>query len=425
MHSTTLGWRMVNPEMPDAVDDLARREHREARRHLRRSAARRRTRSRCAATSAPAQAWDDGFYDDWVVPVAGHRPRRATRASAPTRSLEKLAKLKPAFVKDGTVTAGNASPLNDGAGARADRRRGGRADGGPRAARPDRRPRRARRRPRHLRHRPGRGGQPGARARRHQLGRRRRSSSSTRRSPRSRSPAWPSGRTSTRRSVNANGGAIAIGHPLGASGARILGTLAHELQAPRRRLRRRRDLHRRRPGPRGGAGGGMTLPRRHATSIRRSTTPATSRRALRHPKQPLIALPHRLTEITAPVLRRRAASASSTTTSRASTTASRIGQRIIVHGHVHEDDGRPVPDTLVEIWQANAGGRYRHRGDQLAVAARPELHRRRPLADRRRGLLPLRHDQAGRLPVGQPPERLAPRAHPLLACSGARSRSGS
>ena len=39
------------------------------------------------------------------------------------------------------------------------------------------------------------------------------------------------------------------------------------------------------------------------------------------------------------------------------------GQRIIVHGHVKEDDGRPVPDTLVEVWQANAGGRYRHRWD--------------------------------------------------------------
>ena len=39
----------------------------------------------------------------------------ATRASAPTRSLEKLAKLKPAFVEGGTVTAGNSSPLNDGA----------------------------------------------------------------------------------------------------------------------------------------------------------------------------------------------------------------------------------------------------------------------------------------------------------------------
>jgi protocatechuate 3,4-dioxygenase beta subunit len=39
------------------------------------------------------------------------------------------------------------------------------------------------------------------------------------------------------------------------------------------------------------------------------------------------------------------------------------GQRIIVHGRVIEEDGRPVPDTLVEVWQANAGGRYFHRHD--------------------------------------------------------------
>ena len=61
-----------------------------------------------------------------------------------------------------------------------------------------------------------------------------------------------------------------------------------------------------------------------------------------------------------------------------------IGQRIIVHGHVKEDDGRPVPDTLVEIWQANAGGRYRHRVDNWPSPAGPELHRRRAHDHRRR-----------------------------------------
>ena len=40
-----------------------------------------------------------------------------------------------------------------------------------------------------------------------------------------------------------------------------------------------------------------------------------------------------------------------------------IGERIILHGRVLDETGRPVPDTLVEIWQANAGGRYRHRKD--------------------------------------------------------------
>lgn len=40
-----------------------------------------------------------------------------------------------------------------------------------------------------------------------------------------------------------------------------------------------------------------------------------------------------------------------------------IGERIIVHGRVLDENGRPVPNTLVEVWQANAGGRYRHKKD--------------------------------------------------------------
>jgi acetyl-CoA acetyltransferase family protein len=63
-----------------------------------------------------AKAWDEGRYD-WVVPVPDTELERDENIR-PDSSLEKLAKLKPAFRKDGgTVTAGNASPLNDGAGA--------------------------------------------------------------------------------------------------------------------------------------------------------------------------------------------------------------------------------------------------------------------------------------------------------------------
>ncbi|CAN5606913.1 protocatechuate 3,4-dioxygenase subunit beta [soil metagenome] len=40
-----------------------------------------------------------------------------------------------------------------------------------------------------------------------------------------------------------------------------------------------------------------------------------------------------------------------------------IGERIIVHGRVADESGRPVPKALIEVWQANAGGRYRHRTD--------------------------------------------------------------
>ncbi|WP_420326902.1 protocatechuate 3,4-dioxygenase subunit beta [Mameliella sp.] len=42
---------------------------------------------------------------------------------------------------------------------------------------------------------------------------------------------------------------------------------------------------------------------------------------------------------------------------------SAIGERIILHGRVLDENARPVPNTLVEIWQANAGGRYRHKKD--------------------------------------------------------------
>jgi protocatechuate 3,4-dioxygenase beta subunit len=85
--------------------------------------------------------------------------------------------------------------------------------------------------------------------------------------------------------------------------------------------------------------------------------------ALRHPKEPLIALPHRLTEVTAPVFGEGRVGELDHDLTRQHE-GEPIGQRIIVHGHVKEDDGRPVPDTLIEIWQANAGGRYRHLLDQ-------------------------------------------------------------
>jgi protocatechuate 3,4-dioxygenase, beta subunit len=81
--------------------------------------------------------------------------------------------------------------------------------------------------------------------------------------------------------------------------------------------------------------------------------------ALRAPHQPLVLLPQRLTEITGPLLgteRVTAADADLT----AQHEGEPQGQRIIVSGRVLDSDGRPVPDTLIEIWQPNAGGRYRH-----------------------------------------------------------------
>ncbi|MGA8196145.1 MAG: protocatechuate 3,4-dioxygenase subunit beta [Acetobacteraceae bacterium] len=48
-----------------------------------------------------------------------------------------------------------------------------------------------------------------------------------------------------------------------------------------------------------------------------------------------------------------------------------IGERTIVHGCVLDGNGRPVPNTLVEVWQANAGGRYRHTNDTYIAPIDP------------------------------------------------------
>jgi protocatechuate 3,4-dioxygenase, beta subunit len=94
--------------------------------------------------------------------------------------------------------------------------------------------------------------------------------------------------------------------------------------------------------------------------------------ALRHPKQPLILLPQRMTELSGPVLGEQRLGAFDHDLTRQHE-GEPIGQRIIVHGRVREDDGRPVPETLVEIWQANAGGRYRHRWDNWPSPVDPNF----------------------------------------------------
>jgi protocatechuate 3,4-dioxygenase beta subunit len=50
-----------------------------------------------------------------------------------------------------------------------------------------------------------------------------------------------------------------------------------------------------------------------------------------------------------------------------------IGERIVVHGRVLDENGRPVPNTLVEFWQANAGGRYRHKKDTYLAPIDPNF----------------------------------------------------
>jgi protocatechuate 3,4-dioxygenase beta subunit len=94
--------------------------------------------------------------------------------------------------------------------------------------------------------------------------------------------------------------------------------------------------------------------------------------ALRHPRQPLVPLPHRLTEITGPLL----GEGRVTETDHDLTVqhgGEPLGERILVEGRVLDAGGRPIPDTLVEIWQANAAGRYRHDGDRHPAPLDPNF----------------------------------------------------
>ncbi|AUI60881.1 thiolase family protein [Amycolatopsis sp. BJA-103] len=227
LYSTALGWRMVNPKMPeqwtvslgesteqlaerygigrDEQDTFAVRSHVNA-----------------------ARAWDEGFYDDHVVPVEGVELTR-DEGIRPDSSPEKLAKLKPVFRPQGTVTAANASPLNDGASALllGDEAAGRRLGKAPLAR---------------IAGRGAAGVDPDVfgigPVRAAEIALERAGIGWEDLAAVELNEAFAAQSLACLRDwskldpeiVNVNGGAIAIGHPLGASGGRILGTLAHHLR---------------------------------------------------------------------------------------------------------------------------------------------------------------------------------------------------
>jgi protocatechuate 3,4-dioxygenase beta subunit len=83
----------------------------------------------------------------------------------------------------------------------------------------------------------------------------------------------------------------------------------------------------------------------------------------RCPTQPLVLPPQTLSEITGPVFGYGDINPGDADLTRQHR-GDPVGERIIVSGRVLDENGRPVPHTLVEIWQANSSGRYRHRTDQ-------------------------------------------------------------
>ena len=84
--------------------------------------------------------------------------------------------------------------------------------------------------------------------------------------------------------------------------------------------------------------------------------------ALRNPRQPLILMPQTLSELTGPVYGCGPIGETDNDLTR-QCAGEPQGERIIVSGRVLDEGGRPIANTLVEIWQANAAGRYRHAND--------------------------------------------------------------
>jgi acetyl-CoA acetyltransferase family protein len=226
LHSTTLGWRMVNPAMPDrwtislgeSAEVLAER-YQISREEQDAFAVR--------SHQGAARAWAGGVFAGEVVPVPGTdlTVDESIRADS---SAEALARLKPVFRTGGTVTAGNSSPLSDGAAALLL----GSADGARRAGRTP------------LARIAGRGA-AGVDPDVFGIG----PVEAANRALAKAGIGWDDlsavelneafavqslacladWKELDPEIVNVNGGAIAIGHPLGASGARIVGSLAHEL----------------------------------------------------------------------------------------------------------------------------------------------------------------------------------------------------
>jgi protocatechuate 3,4-dioxygenase, beta subunit len=101
-------------------------------------------------------------------------------------------------------------------------------------------------------------------------------------------------------------------------------------------------------------------------------TPAYRATALRHPKQPLVIVPRTLTELTGPVYGHDSVGPLDHDLTRQHA-GEPSGQRIVIEGRVLDEGGRPVRETLIEIWQANAAGRYAHRVDQWRAALDPNF----------------------------------------------------
>ena len=107
-------------------------------------------------------------------------------------------------------------------------------------------------------------------------------------------------------------------------------------------------------------------PPAHAPGYKTSVT--------RSPRQALLSLQNSLSEVTAPVFHaEELGPLDNDLIMNWSKDGLPVGERVVVHGYVHDQLGRPVKNALVEVWQANASGRYRHKKDQYVGALDPNF----------------------------------------------------
>jgi protocatechuate 3,4-dioxygenase, beta subunit len=92
----------------------------------------------------------------------------------------------------------------------------------------------------------------------------------------------------------------------------------------------------------------------------------------RAPTRPLVVLPHTLSELTGPLFGHDEVKPGDADLTKQHK-GDPIGERIIVSGRVLDENGKPVPHTLVEVWQANSSGRYPHRVDQHNAPVDPNF----------------------------------------------------
>lgn len=102
-------------------------------------------------------------------------------------------------------------------------------------------------------------------------------------------------------------------------------------------------------------------------------TPGYKTSMTRAPFRPLVALPSTLSEETGPAFGQSMIGELDNNLILNFTGQPAVGERIILHGRVRDENGRGVAGVLVEIWQANAGGRYRHKKDSYAAPLDPNF----------------------------------------------------